>query len=229
MYQNKFKGILLDLDNTIYAYDTVHRDAMEVVYQLLKERSINRQEAEFSFEQARSWVHAQLKGTAASHNRLLYFQKMCELLKIPVFLTAIELHNGYWNKFLTSLKLEIDARNFFHRKKYPICLVTDLTCHIQYQKCSALGIEKFIDAIVTSEEAGHEKPHPYPFLLALQKLQLKPEEVCMIGDDYQKDVLGAANLGIFTFWLNRNNSVIVNLPKQVKEIKSFYDLSALLN
>ena len=46
-------------------------------------------------------------------------------------------------------------------------VVSDLTTHIQLRKMDKLRISKYIDFLVTSEEAGSEKPHAVMFLLAL--------------------------------------------------------------
>ena len=51
--------------------------------------------------------------------------------------------------------------------------------------------------ILTSSEYMFRKPHARIFQLALEKAGLQPEEVWYIGDDYQCDVVGARNAGIF--------------------------------
>jgi putative hydrolase of the HAD superfamily len=59
-----------------------------------------------------------------------------------------------------------------------------------------LKIDSLVDWIVSSEEAGVEKPHPYIFHLALRKMGLDQKEVLMIGDSQQKDILGSKLLNI---------------------------------
>ena len=79
-----------------------------------------------------------------------------------------------------------------------IAIVSDMTTHIQLRKLKKLKITKYIDYLVTSEEAGSEKPHSIMFLLALNKLRLKPEEVIMVGDSLISDIEGANSVGIPT-------------------------------
>lgn len=38
-----------------------------------------------------------------------------------------------------------------------------MTAYIQYKKLESLGVTPYIDFMVSSEEAGVEKPHPTPF------------------------------------------------------------------
>jgi len=80
--------------------------------------------------------------------------------------------------------------------------VTDLTAQIQLQKWQKLGLQRYIDFLVSSEEAGVEKPSPYIFELALDKLQLKAHEVIMIGDNANKDIAGANALQIKAYQVN---------------------------
>ncbi len=51
--------------------------------------------------------------------------------------------------------------------------------------------------VLTSSEYMFRKPHARIFQLALEKADLQPEDVWYIGDNYQCDVVGARNVGIF--------------------------------
>ena len=85
-------------------------------------------------------------------------------------------------------------------KNRKTCILTDLTSHIQHRKILKLGLQAYIDYIVTSEEVGADKPSEMMFKAALKKMSLQPHEVCMIGDSFEKDIIGANNYGIFGFW-----------------------------
>ena len=84
-------------------------------------------------------------------------------------------------------------------KKHPICCVTDLTAEIQFRKLMKLNLENKIKFIVTSEEVGIEKPNKKMFEKALEKLNLKADQVIMIGDSMSKDILGGEALEIKSF------------------------------
>ena len=45
--------------------------------------------------------------------------------------------------------------------------------------------------VVTSEEAGYDKPHKAPFLIALEKMQPKGNCIWMIGDNPINDIRGS--------------------------------------
>ena len=46
----------------------------------------------------------------------------------------------------------------------------------------------------------YRKPNKHIFELALEKAELKPEEVWYIGDQYQCDIVGAGAAGLFRVW-----------------------------
>ncbi|ASJ07576.1 TIGR02253 family HAD-type hydrolase [Thermococcus pacificus] len=62
----------------------------------------------------------------------------------------------------------------------------------------ALGIYDLFDSITTSEDAGFYKPHERPFILALERAGVKPEEAIYVGDNPAKDCVGARNVGMLS-------------------------------
>ena len=100
------------------------------------------------------------------------------------------------------MKLNKSAKRFIfecNSKNIPICCVTDLTADIQFRKLMKLNLENKIKYIVTSEEVGIEKPNKKIFEKALEKLNLKSNQVIMIGDSAPKDILGGEALGIKSY------------------------------
>ncbi|HJA94748.1 MAG TPA: HAD-IA family hydrolase [Candidatus Eisenbergiella merdipullorum] len=60
--------------------------------------------------------------------------------------------------------------------------------------------EHSFEFILASSEYLFRKPDRRIFELALKKAELSPEEVWYIGDNYECDVMGARNAGIFPVW-----------------------------
>lgn len=86
------------------------------------------------------------------------------------------------------------------RRERPAALVTDGDPLIQRSKLSALGLSAAFDAVVFSDELGRElrKPHPAPFVAALEALGVAPGDAVFVGDNPLKDVAGAAAVGMRT-------------------------------
>ena len=197
----KPKAVIFDTDNTLYPYDNAHSAAIAAVKKKAKNiLGISQKEFEKAYEVARKEIKLQLGETASSHSRLLYFQKTIESLGLRTrILVTLDLEQTYWRTFLTNAQL------FSHVKEFILLLksngiatanITDLTAQIQFRKMVYFGLDEHFDYVVTSEEAGHDKPDPRPFQIALDKLKIDAEEIWMIGDSASADMAGANLFGI---------------------------------
>jgi putative hydrolase of the HAD superfamily len=202
-------AVLFDLDHTLYDYDRAHAKALGEVRDKLQ-RMAGMAPAKFDalYDEARKSVKNDLKENAAAHSRLLYFQRMIEFtgLKSDVVL-ALDCEQTYWRTFLFAATLFPGAEETLRLVRslgLQMAIVTDLTAQIQFRKIVYFGLESIVDHVVTSEEAGADKPNPQIFEITRRKLDLKPgARVWRIGDDARKDCEGAkAHLGAVTFLRN---------------------------
>ncbi len=78
-----------------------------------------------------------------------------------------------------------------------------------------LGLEPYLDFIVTSEEAGEDKPHPAIFRLALERAGVAAAEAMHVGDQYDIDIAGAKGIGINPVLLDRQdaNPQVTDCPR----------------
>ncbi len=79
-----------------------------------------------------------------------------------------------------------------------LALVSDAPRMSAWTRLISLGLDSFFDTVVANEDTGKKKPDPAPFLLALSRLEVKPEEAIMIGDWAERDMVGAKALGMRT-------------------------------
>lgn len=227
------KGILLDIDNTLYPYPPAHTAALEAVFTKFQS-TLNCSRSEFDqvYARARDVIHERLEGTAASHHRLLYFQHLCEFLTVNPLPHAAHMTETYWSTFLQNMSFFDGATAFleFVRDK-KICLITDLVADIQYRKVEQLGLSTYTSCMVTSEEAGVEKPDPRIFTAALEKIGLGAEEVIMIGDDLTRDVRGALRSGIPVIWFKGNADLLTDeeCAQPIYIVSSFEEIITLLS
>ena len=195
------KAVIFDLDNTLYDYDVCNSIAEEKLSEKISyEFNIEAAKARKLLENAKSNIKKNLGNeVAASHNRLLYMQNICEQLKTSAAVHAMGLYDVYWDSMLSEMKLFGYVRPLMEelkKRKIKIGILTDMTAHIQYRKLGKLDLLGYIDYITTSEKAGIEKPAKKIFSVMLEKIGIAPCEAVMVGDSKAKDVEGAENVGI---------------------------------
>jgi len=189
-------AFLFDTDNTLYPYEPAHAAAQKAVREkVISTLSIAPEEFDRAFGAARQNVKTRLKNTAASHNRLIYLQSMLELLGLgSQVLLALDFEQTYWRTFLSNAVLFDGVKELLDDIRLagiPTAIVTDLTAQIQFRKVVYFGLDRYFDYIVTSEEAGFDKPHAAPFEIAIEKMRPKGRRVWMIGDSPENDIRGA--------------------------------------
>lgn len=189
-------AFLFDTDNTLYPYDPAHAAAQSAVREkVAKTFSISQDDFDKAFNQARTEVKSRLKHTASSHSRLLYLQRMLEIMGLgSQVLLALDFEQTYWRTFLSNAILFDGVKELLDDIRLlgiPTAIVTDLTAQIQFRKVVYFGLDHYFDYIVTSEEAGFDKPHEAPFQIALQKMRPRGDCIWMIGDNPINDIKGA--------------------------------------
>ena len=198
-FQTLPDAILFDTDNTLYPYLPAHTTAMQAVRRKVTTTfAISDADFDKAFNEARQQVKNRLQHTASAHSRLLYMQRMLEIMGLgSQVLLALDFEQTYWRTFLSSAVLFDGVKDVLDDIRLlgiPTAIVTDLTAQIQFRKMVYFGLDHYFDYIITSEEAGHDKPHAAPFQIALEKMRPKGQCIWMIGDNPVNDIQGGREM-----------------------------------
>lgn len=218
-----YKGILFDLDNTIYDYDYTHKIALTSVFNYLSENtSISYEDLIKTYEKITKMVKCELNNTASSHNKSIYFKHLIEYFHLNYTLFSL-INQIYWNQFYENMKCFEGIYDFILWNKnngIKIGILTDYETEYQVIKLEKLGLLDMIDVIVTSEEVGIEKPSIQMFQTIMKKISLSSSDIIMIGDNFEKDIKGGINAKIFGYWFHKSN----NENNEYIEFNSFTNL-----
>ena len=198
------KAVIFDLDNTLYNFDAANEFGIRALaaytepvfgwdYPKMKDL----------YEESREKLTERMGDVGSAHNRLLRFQNLLEEKKLPLHPHALEMAKVYWRGVLDNMVPAPGVREMMKELRgmgIRIGLGTDMTAYVQYEKMIRLGLLEYMDFIVSSEEAGTDKPGNAFFMLCARKAGCLPGECLFIGDNIVRDYGGAAAAGMQARW-----------------------------
>ncbi len=96
----------------------------------------------------------------------------------------------------------VEALEGWRREGRRLALVTNGAAADQRRKIERFELERRFDAILIEGECGFGKPDCRIFRLACERLGLSPGLVCMVGDSLEFDIAGARDAGIHAVWVD---------------------------
>lgn len=111
----------------------------------------------------------------------------------------------FWNKYFPQcFKVGEDTLVLLNQmnKYVKMGIITNGSVQRQNAKIKNSKLNSYFETIIISEEVGLSKPDKKIFDLALDELDVVPEDVLFIGDDLVKDVKGPQNAGMTAVWFN---------------------------
>jgi HAD superfamily hydrolase (TIGR01549 family) len=198
--------VLFDLDDTLHddtaAYETAVR---RVAADLARSHGID---AEVVFDAYRAEAQKFWKELERDHLGTGIVEARERMWTIA--LAAAGLHDPalmrqcaqeYLHHRAAVLELSPGALDLVHALKTHGCklgIVTNGFAATHHDKIARLGLTPHFDALFLADEMGMVKPDPRVFRHAMTVLGSVAERTAMVGDRYDRDIVGAHTLGIFT-------------------------------
>ena len=199
-FETEIKAAIFDIDDTLYDFRTLNREAIEELDQYAQ---LHFGWTDGMFTQKYAALQKEMPGrmhfNGSCRNRILRIQKILEDNHLPLSPHAVVMYNLYWDTLLAGMRPREDAEETFSALKergITIGCCTDMTALMQLRKLETMHLLRYTDFLVSSEEAGEEKPSAAMFRLAAEKAGCLPEECLFVGDSYEKDYKGAKNAGM---------------------------------
>ncbi|MFN0118016.1 MAG: HAD family hydrolase [Elusimicrobiota bacterium] len=111
-------------------------------------------------------------------------------------------------------------------------IVSDAPSLPAWMRLIALGLDGFIDTVVSFDDTKKRKPDPAPFQLALDRLQVQALEAVMVGDWAERDIVGAKRLGMKTAFAKYGddfNTPDAGADFELTDIRQIIDIVTKLN
>ena len=111
---------------------------------------------------------------------------------------------GYRQAYIESRRAVAGAAALLEavKERAKVGVVSNNLLEEQRAKLRHCELDRYIDVLMVSEEAGVSKPDPKIFEMALERLDCTAEEAVMVGDSWPADIVGAQASGIRAIWVN---------------------------
>jgi len=161
------------------------------------------------------------------HKKITFYKFLKELIeqrKLPE--KTFDKIKKLWEESKKHVNLFPDTIETLGRlkKNYKLVLLSNTSKEEGREAIAGLDIEKYFDNVIFSCEIGLAKPNPKIFQLIIESMNVKPEEIVMIGDNLEMDIVPARMLGFKTFLIDtrkkyteyQNENWYVNSLKELK-------------
>ena len=103
-------------------------------------------------------------------------------------------------------------------ERYPMVLVSNFYGNVGVV-LKEFGLDYLFNDIIESAAVGIRKPDPRIYKLGVERLNLRAEEVAVVGDSFYKDIEPAHKIGCHTIWFKgegwTNQQYDETLPNQI--------------
>jgi putative hydrolase of the HAD superfamily len=110
-----------------------------------------------------------------------------------------------------------------------LAVVSDAPGREAWLRLCYLNFHHIFDYVVTFEDTGERKPSPAPFRKALECLSIEPREAIMVGDWAERDMVGAAAVGMITVFARYGDTFGTVETNANYEINDISELLAIVD
>lgn len=220
------KGVIFDLDNTLVDFMRMKREAVNAAIHSMIDAGL-----QLTSDEAQDRIDTIYKERGIEFqnvfDQLLYdvFQKVDYKILSAGIIAYRRAREAalvpYPHVNLTLVELI--------KRGVKLAVVSDAPGREAWLRLCYLNFHHMFDAVVTFEDTGERKPGPAPFRKALELLKLHPREAIMVGDWAERDIVGAAAVGMTTVFARYGDTFGTINSNAKYEINDIAELLAVID
>ncbi len=189
------KAVVFDLDNTLVDFMAMKRQAIDAAISAMVDAGLN-----LPVDEVKARIEAIYKEWGIEFqnvfDQLLYdvFRKVDYKILSAGIIAYRRAREAalvpYPHVYMTMVELL--------KRGMKLAVVSDAPAREAWLRLCYLNFHHIFDAVVTFDDSGERKPSPVPFRKVLELLNVRPEQSLMVGDWAERDMIGAANIGMKT-------------------------------
>jgi putative hydrolase of the HAD superfamily len=230
---NRYKHIFFDLDRTLWDFNSNSEASLN---QLFRDYQLQKVFGSFIFFKSRFEYHNGKLWNAYYQNRI----KKEDLMYRRFYLTLkesgvddLELAKEIAHDFIEISPLQTkifpnthETLQYLKEKGYYLHIITNGFNEVQIKKLSNCNLISYFTEIITSEDAGANKPSPLIFDYAIKNTGAETSNSIMVGDDLKTDIAGARKAKIDQIFFNYNKNKHEDHPTY--EVNNLIEITKIL-
>ena len=200
---SKYTCLLIDLDGTLLDFEKAEKSSLEKTFHRFS-LPVSEENYEKYYEINKALWRAFERGEIEKEKLVVKrFKDLLAYLNCDG--NAEEINTFYLTELSKCGDAYEGALEFLEKimQNYTIAIATNGVSRTQQGRVKASNLSRFIDFLITSEDANAAKPEIAFFTYAMEIIgQEEKESVLMIGDSLLADIQGGINFGIDTCWYN---------------------------
>lgn len=220
------KVVIFDLDNTLTDFMRMKENAVDAAVQAMVDAGLR-----FPPEQIKNKIY-QVYEEKGIEFQNVFDVALKELLGEVDFKVQAAGIVGYRRAKEASLVLYPHVRITLielMKRGIRMAVVSDAPRMEAWLRLCYLQLHHMFDFVSTFEDTGERKPSPVPFQRALDFFQVAPDEAIMVGDWPERDITGAAKLGIRTVFARYGNTFGTMASGAHHDINDIYELVDIID
>lgn len=189
------RALLIDADNTLYNSKEMAKVADLKVMEYLACNTAFKADQLYQIWQGEIVSKLRESKKPKERHRIYSYGKLIQKLSLKI--RARKAFNIFLNELGENLNLMPHLKEVLEDlKDYKKVVVSEDSQDLILYKLKKLGLEKYCDAVVCADEVGTMKPDDRYYKIALEKVNVLPQQAVMIGDSFDKDLILAGKLGL---------------------------------
>jgi putative hydrolase of the HAD superfamily len=191
----KIRAIIFDLDNTLIDFMKFKKACISASVDAMISKGLN-----ISKKDAIDMIFQIYNEYGMEYQKIFepFLQKAKGEVDMRLLATAVSAYRKEKRKFMKPYPNVIPTLKKLRAKGIKLAILTDAPKFQAYTRLADLDLLYEFNPIICFEDTYEKKPHPAPFKKMLKELNLKPEQVLMVGDMPDRDIKGAKAVGMKT-------------------------------
>jgi 2-haloacid dehalogenase len=227
----KYEWIFFDLDNTLMDFKNAARKAFSssfVDFGLIEKQGHHDIYDDANSAVWKSFENGKIDALRLRTKRFDDFFMMANIRGVDSW-EFNKIYLEYLIEYSTMLEGSIELLESL-KNKVKLAIITNGLKEAQRPRIKKLGIGKYFEAIIVSDEIGISKPHKGYFDIVMETCGNPPKnKVLVIGDSLNSDMKGAINYGLDSCWCNLFGQINYSKIQPLFEINALSKLPKILS